>query len=96
MEEDPYTDDTEVACVLADDEFEGDEESPTIAAAKLPDESLSLRRRRVERLMDAKRLSKQLFDFAEMDAVHFRNGWFYPGDMGYLTKDGRLVITKNR
>jgi hypothetical protein len=78
MEEDPYTDDTEVACVLADDEFEGDEESPAIAAAKSPDESLSLRRRRVERLMDAKRLSKQLFDFAEMDAV---GGSYYDDDL---------------
>ena len=35
-------------------------------------------------------------DFAEADAIHFRNGWFYPGDMGYFTSDGRLVITKTR
>jgi long-subunit acyl-CoA synthetase (AMP-forming) len=32
-------------------------------------------------------------DFPEADAVHFRDGWFYPGDLGYFTKDGRLVIT---
>lgn len=35
-------------------------------------------------------------DYEEMDAVHFKDGWFYPGDKGYFTKDGRLVITKNR
>jgi long-subunit acyl-CoA synthetase (AMP-forming) len=35
-------------------------------------------------------------DYEEMDALHFKNGWFYPGDKGYFTKDGRLVITKNR
>ena len=35
-------------------------------------------------------------DYAEMDAIHFKDGWFYPGDKGYFTKDGRLVITKNR
>jgi long-subunit acyl-CoA synthetase (AMP-forming) len=35
-------------------------------------------------------------DYEEMDAIHFKNGWFYPGDKGYFTKDGRLVITKNR
>ena len=29
-------------------------------------------------------------------AKHFRDGWFYPGDRGYLTKDNRLVITKTR
>ena len=41
-------------------------------------------------------MAENYLDFAEMDAIHFRNGWFYPGDMGYLTSDGRLVITKNR
>lgn len=35
-------------------------------------------------------------DYVEMDALHFKDGWFYPGDKGYFTKDGRLVITKNR
>ena len=35
-------------------------------------------------------------DYEEMDAIHFKDGWFYPGDKGYFTKDGRLVITKNR
>ena len=29
-------------------------------------------------------------------AKHFKDGWFYPGDRGYITKDNRLVITKNR
>jgi long-subunit acyl-CoA synthetase (AMP-forming) len=41
-------------------------------------------------------MAESYLDFAEMDAIHFRNGWFYPGDMGYFTQDGRLVITKNR
>ena len=35
-------------------------------------------------------------DYEEMDAIHFKDDWFYPGDKGYFTKDGRLVITKNR
>jgi long-subunit acyl-CoA synthetase (AMP-forming) len=35
-------------------------------------------------------------DYAEMDAVHFKDGWFYPGDKGYFTQDGRLVITSKR
>ena len=78
MEEDPYTDDTEVACVLGDDDFDSEEDSSAITTVKSPDESLSLRRRRVERLMDAKRLSKQLFDFAEMDAV---GGSYYDDDL---------------
>lgn len=35
-------------------------------------------------------------DNPQMTAKHFKDGWFYPGDKGYFTKDGRLVITKNR
>lgn len=35
-------------------------------------------------------------DYEEMDAIHFKDGWFYPGDKGYFTKDGRLVITSTR
>ena len=38
----------------------------------------------------------EYIDNPEMTAKHFKNGWFYPGDKGYFTKDGRLVITKNR
>ena len=35
----------------------------------------------------------EYIDFAEMDAIHFRNGWFYPGDMGYITKEiGRAHV----
>ena len=35
-------------------------------------------------------------DYPEMDAANFKDGWFYPGDKGYFTQDGRLVITKTR
>lgn len=35
-------------------------------------------------------------DYEEMDAINFKDGWFYPGDKGYFTKDGRLVITKTK
>lgn len=35
-------------------------------------------------------------DDPENTAKYFIDGWFYPGDAGYFTKDGRLVITKNR
>jgi len=38
----------------------------------------------------------EYIDNPQADAKHFRDGWFYPGDKGYFTKDGRLVITKNR
>jgi long-subunit acyl-CoA synthetase (AMP-forming) len=29
-------------------------------------------------------------------AEYFKDGWFYPGDKGYFTKNGKLVISKNR
>jgi len=38
----------------------------------------------------------EYIDNPEMTTKHFRDGWFYPGDKGYFTKDGKLVITKNR
>lgn len=38
----------------------------------------------------------EYIDNPEMTAKHFKDGWFYPGDKGYFTKDGKLVITKNR
>jgi long-subunit acyl-CoA synthetase (AMP-forming) len=38
----------------------------------------------------------EYIDNPEMTAKHFKDGWFYPGDKGYFTRDGRLVITKNR
>lgn len=28
----------------------------------------------------------------EASAKSFRNGWFYPGDLGYMTEDGALVL----
>jgi long-subunit acyl-CoA synthetase (AMP-forming) len=41
-------------------------------------------------------MAESYVDYAEIDSLHFRNGWFYPGDQGYLTQDGRLVIIKTR
>ena len=38
----------------------------------------------------------EYIDNPEMTNKYFKDGWFYPGDKGYFTKDGRLVITKNR
>lgn len=38
----------------------------------------------------------EYIDDPKKTAEHFKDGWFYPGDKGYFTKDGRLVITKNR
>ena len=38
----------------------------------------------------------EYIDNDEMTSKYFRDGWFYPGDKGYFTKDGKLVITKNR
>ena len=38
----------------------------------------------------------EYIDNPQATAKHFRDGWFYPDDKGYFTKDGRLVITKNR
>ena len=38
----------------------------------------------------------EYIDNPEMTSKHFKDGWFYPGDKGYFTKDGKLVITKNR
>jgi long-subunit acyl-CoA synthetase (AMP-forming) len=38
----------------------------------------------------------EYIDNPEKTSEYFKDGWFYPGDKGYFTKDGRLVITKNR
>ena len=29
----------------------------------------------------------------EQSAVKFREGWFYPGDIGYIKEDGMFVVT---
>jgi long-subunit acyl-CoA synthetase (AMP-forming) len=41
-------------------------------------------------------MATEYVDYAEQDAINFKDGWFYPGDRGYFTQDGRLVITKTR
>jgi acyl-CoA synthetase (AMP-forming)/AMP-acid ligase II len=33
------------------------------------------------------------FGDPETSARHFRNGWFYPGDVGYLRDDNLLVVS---
>jgi acyl-coenzyme A synthetase/AMP-(fatty) acid ligase len=33
------------------------------------------------------------FGEPDISALFFRDGWFYPGDHGYVTQDGLLVIT---
>lgn len=38
----------------------------------------------------------EYIDNPELTAKHFKDGWFYPGDKGYFTQDGRLVITSKR
>lgn len=80
MEDDHYSDDADVSCALGDEVFiAGDDaEEEALAAVKPQDESLLLRRRRVEKLMDAKRLSKQLFDFDELDVADHS---FYDDDL---------------
>lgn len=35
-------------------------------------------------------------DNSELTSKHFKDGWFYPGDKGFFTKDGRLVIKKTK
>ncbi len=80
MEDDHYSDDADVTCALGDEVFlageDADEEPLTVV--KPQDESLLLRRRRVEKLMDAKRLSKQLFDFDELGVADHS---FYDDDL---------------
>ena len=68
MDNNQFSDDSaEEVSAMADDLFDGalGDDEIVIAAVKPQDETLVLRRRRVERLMDAKRLSKQLFDYDE-------------------------------
>lgn len=36
----------------------------------------------------------EYFNDPEETARAFRDGWFYPGDMGYVTKDNMLVISR--
>lgn len=50
----------------------------------------------VIRIKSESTMANEYIDDPEMTSKHFRDGWFYPGDRGYFTKDGRLVITKNR
>lgn len=38
-------------------------------------------------------LARGYLDDAVASATFFRDGWFYPGDLGYLRPDGRLVLT---
>lgn len=80
MEDDHYTDDADVTCALGDEAFLAGEEADedTLTTVKPQDESLLIRRRRVEKLMDAKRLSKQLFEFDELESAEHS---FYDDDL---------------
>lgn len=81
MEEDHYTDEADVSCVLGDEAYGDDGDEEALSAAKPQDESLLLRRRRVERLMDAKRLSKQLFDLDGLDELDTVDHSYYGDDL---------------
>ena len=48
------------------------------------------------RIKSSTTMATEYVDDPEMTAKYFRDGWFYPGDKGYFTKDGRLVITETR
>ena len=50
----------------------------------------------VIRIKSESTMVTEYIDNPQKTAEHFRDGWFYPGDKGYFTKDGKLVITKNR
>jgi long-subunit acyl-CoA synthetase (AMP-forming) len=50
----------------------------------------------VIRIKSESTMVTEYIDNPQKTSEHFRDGWFYPGDKGYFTKDGRLVITKNR
>lgn len=41
-------------------------------------------------------MASTYFDNPEESARRFRDGWFYPGDMGYLRPDGQLVVQGRR
>jgi long-subunit acyl-CoA synthetase (AMP-forming) len=50
----------------------------------------------VIRIRSESTMITEYIDNPELTAKHFKDGWFYPGDRGYFTKSGKLVITKNR
>ena len=50
----------------------------------------------VIRIKSESTMVTEYIDNPQKTSEHFKDGWFYPGDRGYFTKDGRLVITKNR
>jgi long-subunit acyl-CoA synthetase (AMP-forming) len=50
----------------------------------------------VIRIKSESTMITEYIDNPQKTAEHFKDGWFYPGDRGYFTKSGKLVITKNR
>ena len=47
-----------------------------------------------EILLKGKTISEGYYNKPEATAAAFEDGWFKTGDAGYLTKDGRLVVTE--
>jgi long-subunit acyl-CoA synthetase (AMP-forming) len=50
----------------------------------------------VIRIKSESTMITEYIDNPELTSKYFKDGWFYPGDKGYFTKSGKLVITKNR
>lgn len=48
------------------------------------------------RIKSPSTMATEYVDNPQLTSKHFKDGWFYPGDKGYFTKDGRLVITSKR
>jgi long-subunit acyl-CoA synthetase (AMP-forming) len=48
----------------------------------------------VIRIKSESTMVTEYIDNPEKTSEHFKDGWFYPGDKGYFTKDGRLVLNK--
>lgn len=71
-------------------------EIPGCVGKPLPGVQVEIVNGDVIRIKSESTMVTEYIDNPEKTAEHFRDGWFYPGDRGYFTKDGKLVITKNR
>jgi long-subunit acyl-CoA synthetase (AMP-forming) len=71
-------------------------DTPGCVGFPLPGVQVEIVDGNVIRIKSESTMITEYIDNPQKTAEHFRDGWFYPGDKGYFTKDGRLVITKNR